>query len=439
MKNIVFIGSHLGYPMDRTPLGGGAMVGLQLLRHWARAGGARLIALGAGSQSPAPEVEYHRMPAPAGQGEDPDLVHMSEWAYARFCRKFEKAATGFLAHGGRGLGPQRTVVVVNDVAEAPDMGALARLGYRQASLWHVDVVDFFNRLYLGRLLPPERLTKAFDLWEGLGLGALLPDILKLVFRKQKDAIRHSDLLIVPSRGMGDTLLRCYGGAIEEKLLVVPWGVWREDGSERGAKAEEEAQRLRRLYRLGPDSRVIMTLSRIAPEKGIHLLLKAVGMIEDSLGHDLCVFICGEPAFMRGASYAGSVRALAGRLRRARVVFPGYLSAERKLSHFLLADLFVSPSIHESYGLAVVEAMQAGLPVLASDHYGVREALDESYGRIVRYEDRRPEDSLAQALSELLRDPARLKAMGALARKAAARMDFAGSAERVRSAALGLLS
>jgi len=97
-------------------------------------------------------------------------------------------------------------------------------------------------------------------------------------------------------------------------------------------------------------------------------------VEQSLDADLCLFVCGEPAFMRGASYAGKVRALAGRLRRTRVVFPGYLGPERKKAYFRLADLFVSPSIHESYGLSVVEAMKAGLPVLASHQGGLAEVV-----------------------------------------------------------------
>ncbi|HAH08054.1 MAG TPA: hypothetical protein DCM05_16275 [Elusimicrobia bacterium] len=435
MKNLVFVGSHLGYPMDRTPLGGGAMVGLQLLRHWARAsGGVRLIALGSGPEAPAPGVEYRRV---AGEKE-PDLVRMSEWAYGRFCREFERGTTAFLSERVEELPPASTAVVVNDVAEAPDMGALARLGYRQTTLWHVDVVDFFNRLYLGRIVPPEKLTRAYDRWERLGLGGLLPEILKLVFRKQKDAVRFSGSLVVPSRGMKENLLRCYGEPkLEERIEVVPWGVWDEGGLSEGG-AETEAGRLRALHRIGPDTRVLMTLSRISPEKGIDLLLRALRLVEQSLDADLCLFVCGEPAFMRGASYAGKVRALAGRLRRTRVVFPGYLGPERKKAYFRLADLFVSPSIHESYGLSVVEAMKAGLPVLASDHYGVREALAESYGRVVSYASGRPEAELARALQELLGDPARLERMGALAAQAARGMDFGRSAEKVLSSALGLL-
>ena len=46
---IVFIASHLGYPMDRTPLGGGAMVGLHLARRWAADPALRLAALGSGA------------------------------------------------------------------------------------------------------------------------------------------------------------------------------------------------------------------------------------------------------------------------------------------------------------------------------------------------------------------------------------------------------
>ena len=60
--NIVFIGSHLGYPMDRTPLGGGAMVGLRLIRHWLREGACELTVIGSGPQAPAPGAFYVRLP-----------------------------------------------------------------------------------------------------------------------------------------------------------------------------------------------------------------------------------------------------------------------------------------------------------------------------------------------------------------------------------------
>ena len=71
---IVFIGSHLGYPMDRTPLGGGAMVGWQLARYWAsKAAGCppfELLTLGSGPNPPAAGLSYARLPEGPFEGRD---------------------------------------------------------------------------------------------------------------------------------------------------------------------------------------------------------------------------------------------------------------------------------------------------------------------------------------------------------------------------------
>ena len=69
LANLVFIGSHLGYPMDRTPLGGGAMVGLELAKRWAVSAGGRgvrLAFLGSGPQTPVPGSEYVQLPEAGG-------------------------------------------------------------------------------------------------------------------------------------------------------------------------------------------------------------------------------------------------------------------------------------------------------------------------------------------------------------------------------------
>jgi len=433
--NIVFIGSHLGYPMDRTPLGGGAMVGLRLIRHWLREGACELTVIGSGPQAPAPGSFYVRLPEGGGH----DLVRLSELAYARFCRDFEAASTAWLLARREDLPPGKTVVLINDVSEGPNLAALAKAGYPIVSLWHVDVVDYFNKIYLRGLLAPERLTRLYERGRRMGLRAVVPDLLRLVFEKQREAVARSRRLIVPSRGMAQTLGRCYAGArpgdgLRQRLRVVPWGAWEEDAPPPpGAKIRE----LRGHYRIGPKTSVLMTLSRLSPEKGIHLLLEALRLLEaDSLwaGRDLVLLICGEAAFMRGAAYQRRLRLAAGALRRTRVFFPGYLDAAGKSAHFRLARLFVSPSVHESYGLNVVEAMQAGLPVLASDHYGVHELLDADCGRVVSYASlAEAPRRLAEALAELLPQEERLARRGELARKRAAGMPFARAADAVLAA------
>lgn len=441
MKNLVFVGAHLGYPMDRTPLGGGAMVGLHLLRRWGAASGVRVLALGPGSVRPDPRVEYHRLET--GLGADPALVKLSELGYARFSRSFEAAATRFILERPNELPPKDTVVVANDVTEAPDLRALARGGWRAMSLWHVDVVDYFNRMYLGELLTPEKAAALWDRAARIGLDALIPDVLHLVFAKQKMVVEESWRLAVPSRAMAGTLARCYPGAprdgkpsVAERTRVVPWGVWEEPGALSEEELEREAARLRAHFQLGPRTRTVMTLSRISPEKGLERLLGALRSVEGEFP-DLAVFICGEPAFMGGVAYARAVRRAAARLTRARVFFPGYLDGERKRAFLRAADLFVSPSRHESYGLTIAEALREGVPVLACGHYGVEELLAESYGRCLR-EDEPAEEGLARGLRELLSDPARLRAMGARAREAAGSMGFERSADRLLAEALSIL-
>ena len=131
---------------------------------------------------------------------------------------------------------------------------------------------------------------------------------------------------------------------------------------------------------------------------------------------------------------------AAKLKQVKVVFPGYLDAAAKRAYFQLGNLFVSPSIHESYGLSVVEAMHAGLPVLASDHYGVRDTLPPDAGRVVHYPTpKKAPPLLAAALMDLIADRGTLKKMGAAAQVAASAMPFSSAADAVRLAALGLIA
>ena len=438
---IVFIGAHLGYPMDRTPRGGGAMVGLRLIRHWAASGFRELTALGSGLEPPAAGVRYVRLPSGPGY----DLVRLSEFEYARFCRDFEAASTDWLLARRQELPPQSTTVLVNDVSEGPTLSRLAEAGYPIVSLWHVDVVDYFNKIYLYSLVPPQHLTKLYERCRRIGLSGAVPDLLQIIFEKQRETVALSRRLIVPSRSMAETLTRCYdgetpGGSLAARIQIVPWGAFADEAPE---PPESRLQELRERFRINERTTVLMTLSRISPEKGIHLLLEALRRLEDQgrlEGRDVVLLVCGEASFMQGAAYCRRVRAAAAALRQVRVFFPGYLDGAAKKAHFRLAHLFASPSVHESYGLNLVEAMQAGLAVLASDHYGVREILDESCGLVVPYPSlSEAPQRLAEALEPVLADGARLAGMGRAARERAAAMPFSRAADAVLRACQEVLA
>ena len=140
--------------------------------------------------------------SPARFGLAGDLAGMSAWQYARFCRQFERATTGeILRHD-----PRHCVVLANDISEGPHFAGLQ--DYRIVSIWHVDVVEYFTKFYLRGLVRPETAAKLFP-WPGL------------VFRKQRDCVRHSARIVVPSTPMREMILRCYPWCEAGKIEVLP--------------------------------------------------------------------------------------------------------------------------------------------------------------------------------------------------------------------------
>jgi glycosyltransferase involved in cell wall biosynthesis len=370
-----------------------------------------------------------------------ELVKLSELGYARFCLDFEAATTRWILESS--LRPDSTCIVVNDVSEGPDLARLARAGYRIVSLWHVDVVDYFGKIYFKNAFRPESLVGAYEFFRRAGAARALPSVLKLVFEKQRQTVAKSARLIFPSTAMASVVGRCYGGVaaspegIARRSLVVPWGSW-EDGADEG-KVLALRQELRARHRIGAETSTLMTLSRLAPEKGIDLLLKALLRLESegfAETRDIVLFVCGEAAFMKGQSTLKRLKKLTGQLKKVRIFFTGHLDPIAKRAHLGLCDLFVSPSIHESYGLTIVEAMRAGLPILALNHYGVRETLRPDYGRVVEPRSiAQAPSELAGAIQELLSDNDRLRAMGHRAQAAALKMPFGAAAQSVLDAAL----
>jgi len=85
-----------------------------------------------------------------------------------------------------------------------------------------------------------------------------------------------------------------------------------------------------------------------------------------------------------------------------VIFDGYLQGERLINAYLKSEIFVFPSLREGMPIALLEAMSAGLPIIASNIEPNVEALDDGkYGILVEKSD---VNALAQKVVELLKNP-----------------------------------
>jgi glycosyltransferase involved in cell wall biosynthesis len=406
--------AHGGFGSEQVPLGGGAAVFERLCQAWAERPDLNLKAVGAGPHAP-PRTIYQRVAPP-----QVEPSRLSTPAYARFCRNFG-AATTELA-----LRDRPDLVLTHDISEGPDLTALSQAGIKVATIFHVDVVDIFSRLYLRGAVPPEHLARIYRATR----GGPWPALLRLVFEKQQQVMSLGQLGVVPSAGAAELLRRCYPGS-RSPVEVVGWGAPALDLPAPGI--EQRALELRRQAGIPEHHDLLLTLSRLSPEKAQHRLLEAVALAEaeGTAPRDLSVVIAGAPAFMQGQSHARKLEKLA-RALRTKVVFAGHVGGLDRAAWYRAANLFVVCSLHESYGLTTLEAMQQGCPVVAVSSFGTQATVTAETGRLVL-----PGPELPRRLwgeIRLLLGPraSSLRANLALgARERAEKLTFAHAAERLR--------
>lgn len=162
------------------------------------------------------------------------------------------------------------------------------------------------------------------------------------------------------------------------------------------------------------SDIILFLSRLDPKKGLDLLLRAFATCDVRLpsssvvGPLLVIAGDGDDQFVAG------LRRLAEELGIAdEVLWTGFLGGDDKLSAMAAASLFVLPSYSENFGIALAEAMAAGLPCVMSDQVGIAvDAKEYDAGLVVPCE----VGPLAEAMQRLLDDPELRSRLGANARR-----------------------
>jgi len=145
----------------------------------------------------------------------------------------------------------------------------------------------------------------------------------------------------------------------------------------------------------PDTRVVVALSRLVPVKNYALLLDAFARADGLAGRAKLVIIGDGPEKGRLQDQARSLGL------EARVDLVG--ARDNPLPLLKKADLFVHSSDREGFGLVIVEALAAGVPVIATDcRSGPADILDNGrYGDLVPVGDA---DSLAAAIDRALLNP-----------------------------------
>lgn len=216
--------------------------------------------------------------------------------------------------------------------------------------------------------------------------------------------------------VSDALRRRYlgGGGIDaKKLMVVHNGI--EVERFRGDADEARATLMRELD-IPPAAKIVVTVSVLRPGKGIEVLLDAIPHIVRAVP-DACFVIVGDGP-MRGA-WSERARELgverhvrwAGYRNDVAAILPG-------------CDLFVLPSLDDAFPTVLMEALAAGVPLVATEVGGIPEIVTPGLtGTLVPAGDAM---RLAEEVAEMLADEETLRRMRGAARDAASQRFSTGA-------------
>lgn len=172
---------------------------------------------------------------------------------------------------------------------------------------------------------------------------------------------------------------------------------------------KDQQELRRSLDIPEQSKILLFVGRLAKEKGIFELIDAMNSVIQ-LGHDVTLLVVG-PFEQNNES---EIREYAQQKCSDKVKFLGFQTAPEK--YMSISDLLCLPSYREGFGTVVIEAAAMGLPVIATNIYGLTDAVvDGVTGMLIE-----PKNSnkLAQAIKQLISDSSFRDILGAQAKNRA---------------------
>ena len=184
-----------------------------------------------------------------------------------------------------------------------------------------------------------------------------------------------------------------------RALVIPNGIEPDE-----LNAPERPGAFREKFGIPKGKRIILSLGRIDWKKGFDTLIPAFAALLKRIPEAFLV-IAGEG----GKGYTEEVKAMVSREGiKDKALFTGLLTGQDKAAALNEAEIFTLPSYAENFGMAVAEAMYAGLPVVITEGVGIASDVQEAGAGIVIQKD---EQTLTDALAKVMANDAERKAMG----------------------------
>ncbi len=226
-------------------------------------------------------------------------------------------------------------------------------------------------------------------------------LLGLQARWERRNTERADQVIVASAYSAEVAGREYG-LTADRLAIVPEAIDLETWDAQFGQARGRVENRREA------ARVVLSVARMYPRKHLADLLRAAVPLRARIP-GLRIRVVG-----RGPEWQALSRLRAELGLGETVALLGDVSRERLAEEYVSADIFCLPSVQEGFGIVFLEAMAAGLPVVACRAAAVPEVVQDGVTGLLAPP--REPAALARILEALLRDPARARQLGAEGRR-----------------------
>lgn len=194
----------------------------------------------------------------------------------------------------------------------------------------------------------------------------------------------------------------------------------------------DSERFASLPVLPKDGHTILSVGAVKRRKGMLELVRAVAKVRDSIPNVRCIIV---GSLAMESDYVSEIQAeITSRSLQNTVQLTGRISDDELKSWYARADIFALPSQNigwkfEGFGLSLLEASAAGLPVIGSRDCGAEDAVEDGVtGLLVSQQN--AETELASALLQLLNNPELRVQMGAAGRERASHMTWDATAAQL---------
>jgi len=223
----------------------------------------------------------------------------------------------------------------------------------------------------GTLLPffqKQQLKKIFDFFFGY---RILKNASKVIALTQMEANQYKEM-----------------GVSEDRVKIVPNGIDLSEYDNLPNRGE-----FRNKYGIKSNEKIVLYLGRIHKIKGIDLLMNVFLDIVEELDNVKLVIVGPDGGFLSMLQ-----KQIEDLMIGDRILFTGPLYERDKLEAYVDADVYVLPSVYETFPVTVLEACACGIPVIVTDRCGIADIVDE-VGYVVEYDEDQLQDAIIKILSD----------------------------------------